>query len=80
MSAAGRRFTSTLFLVFGPLFVLGGFLFAFSDPGAVLVYFGAAMFVSGVLLRTRLPIVLAVGVGLALFCLLLAWLVVERSG
>jgi len=80
LSAADRRFTSALFLLFGPLSVVGGFLAAFSEPGAVLVYFGAAMFVSGLLLRTRLPVVVAVGIGLALFCLQLAWLIWERSG
>ncbi len=79
MSAADRGFTSTLFLVFGPLFVLGGFLAAFPDPGAILVYFGAGMFVSGLLLRTRPPGVVGVGIGLALFCLQLAWFIRERA-
>lgn len=40
MMPADRRFMSTLFVVSGPLFVLGGFLVAFTDPGAVLVFFG----------------------------------------
>lgn len=66
--------------MFGPLFVLGGFLAAFSDPGAVLAYFGAAMFVTGLLLRTRLQVALALGVGMALFCLELVWLIRERAG
>jgi len=71
---------SWLFIVFGPLFVVGGFLAAFTDPGAVLVYFGVAMLLSGLLLRTRVQVVLACGAGVAVFAALTAWLVAERSG
>jgi hypothetical protein len=79
MTAADRRFASNLFLVFGPLFVAGGFLAAFTDPGALFVYLGVAMFVTGLLLRTRLPTAAAVAAGVMLFCLELAWLIRERT-
>lgn len=79
MRTAGRRFASNLFLVFGPLFILGGFLAAFTDPGAVLVYLGVAVFLTGALLRTRLPLVVCSGAGIAVFCLELASLIRERT-
>jgi len=80
MTPADRRFTSWLFIVFGPLFVVGGFGFAFTDPGAILVYFGAGMLCSGLLLKTRIPVVAACAAGVAVFAALTVWLIVERSG
>ncbi len=78
MTPADRRFMSMLFVIFGPLFVVGGFLVAFTDPGAVLVFFGVGMFAAGLLLRTPLPLVAAVGAGMLVSALLLADLVRER--
>ncbi len=80
MTPSDRRFMSWLFIVFGPLFVIGGFLFAFTDPGAILVYFGVAMLCAGLLLKTRFPVVAACAAGVAVFAALTAWLIVERSG
>jgi hypothetical protein len=72
MTRADRRFLSTLLLVFGPLFVAGGFLAAFTLEGTVYVYIGVAMFVTGILLRTRLPLLAAlVGGVLVLAALIL---------
>ena len=65
-----RRFTSVLFLAFGPLFVLGGYLVAFTVEGALLIFLGLAMLVTGVLLRTRLPVAASVAAGLVLFAAL----------
>jgi len=45
-----RNFVSTLFLVFGPLFQLGGWGAAFTDIGAILVFTGTAMSLAGFLL------------------------------
>ena len=80
MAPADRRFFSWLFIGVGPLFVLGGFAAAFTDVGAVLVYFGVAMLCGGLLLRTRLPAVAAFGAGISVFGVLTAWLVAERTG
>ena len=70
MAADTRRFTSTLLLVFGPLFVVGGFLAAFTVEGGIYVFIGVGMVASGVLLRTRLPLLAALGAGV-LLCLAL---------
>ena len=80
MTAADRRFTSTLLLVFGPLFVLGGFLAAFTVEGALFVFLGLAMFVVGVLLRTHVPLSIAVLSGPLVFAGLVANMVRELRG
>ena len=80
MTAADRRFTSRLLLVFGPLFVLGGFGFAFTVEGALFVFVGLAMLVIGVLLRTRLPLSMAILAGALLFAALVANMVWELRG
>ena len=76
VTPADRRFTSRLFLVFGPLFVLGGLLFALTEVGAILVFGGLAMLVSGILLRTPLRTVLAVAAGVIVFAALTVQMVV----
>jgi hypothetical protein len=43
MSLEDQRFYGKLLLVFGPLFIAGGWLAAFTDVGAVLIFVGAAM-------------------------------------
>ena len=60
MTPADRRFTAWLLLGFGPLFVLGGFAAAFTDVGALLVFVGLAMVVTGGLLFTPLRLAIAV--------------------
>lgn len=63
MMAAPRddlRFYGRLMLVFGPLFILGGWLAAFTDVGAWMIFAGAAMLLASVaLLRTRQSVALA---------------------
>lgn len=67
MHADTRRFVSTLGLVFSPLFVLGRFGFAFTLEGAILIYIGLGMFVSGLLLRTPIWELLVFALG-AVIC------------
>ncbi|MGE3076726.1 MAG: hypothetical protein AB7N24_21870 [Dehalococcoidia bacterium] len=56
MDTAERRSYSWLGLIFGPLFVLGGFIAAFTIEGALFIWLGLAMLVAGIGLRTRLPL------------------------
>ncbi len=49
-----RPFYSTLFLVFAPGFMAGGWLVAFTEVGAGLIFLGSAMAVSGAVLRPSL--------------------------
>ncbi len=63
MAAAGedRRFYGRLLLVFGPLFIVGGWLAAFTEPGAWFILTGAVLTLASVaLLRTWQSAVLAV--------------------
>ena len=76
VTAADRRFTSWLLIAFGPLFVFGGLLLAFHIEGAVLVFVGLAMLVTGVLLRTRLRLVAAVTAGGLVFAALFAQMLI----
>ena len=80
MTAADPRFTSTLLLVFGPLFVLGGYGFAFTVEGALFVFMGLAMLVIGMLLHTRFPLWTAVLAGTLVFAALVANMVRELRG
>ena len=77
MAAETRRSTSTLLLVFGPRFVVGGFLAAFTVEGGIYVFIGVGMLATGMLLRTRLPLVGAIGVGLLLCLALTAHMLAE---
>ena len=72
MTTEDRRFTSTLLIVFGPLFVAGGYLAAFTLDGALFVFAGLAMLLTGVLLRTRLPMTVTILVGAVVFGTLVA--------
>ena len=80
MTAADRCFTATLLLVFGPLFILGGFLAAFTVEGALFVFLGLAMVVVGALLWTRLPLSIAVLGGTLVFVALVTTMVRELRG
>jgi hypothetical protein len=80
MTADARRFTATLCIVFGPLFILGGFLAAFTVEGALFVFLGMGMIASGVLLRTRLPLFLAVAAGVLVFVALTVQMIFELRG
>jgi hypothetical protein len=71
MSADARRFTSTLCLVFGPLFIGGGFLAAFTPDGALYIFVGLSALVLGVLLCTRVPLWAAVTTSGLVFALLM---------
>lgn len=51
---ADRRFYSTLFLVFAPLFMAGGWLATFTEIGAALIVGGSALAVAGFALRPSL--------------------------
>lgn len=50
----GHRFYSTLFPVFAPGFMAGGWLVAFTEVGAGLIFLGSAMAVLGIVFRPRL--------------------------
>jgi hypothetical protein len=50
------RFVSWLGIAFGPLFVVGGFMAAFTTIGAIYVWFGLALFEAGLLLRAPVPL------------------------
>lgn len=50
-SEDGRRFYSTLFLAFAPLFMLGGWIAAFTDVGAGLIYLGSLLAILGFALQ-----------------------------
>lgn len=69
MGSDERRFWGVLTLVFGPLFIAGGWLAAFTDVGLVLIFAGSLMLlVSPVLLHScrAVPVVallLALGWG-----------------
>ncbi len=61
VSADDRRFYGRLLLVFGPLFIIGGWLAAFTEPGAWFIYTGATLTLASVaLLRTWQSAVVAV--------------------
>lgn len=80
MDADTRRFTALLCIIFGPLFIFGGFLAAFTVEGGVYVFVGVGMITSGVLLRTRLPLVVAVGAGVLICLALTIQMMWELSG
>ena len=61
------------------MFVFGGFLAAFTEVGAILVFAGLAMLVSGILLCTPLRTVFAFGSGGLVFVALTAHMVLELS-
>lgn len=68
MTAADRRFYGTLPLAFGPLFIAGGWLAAFTTVGALLMFTGAAMLLAApVLLRSYRILPLSLGL-VALGC------------
>ena len=56
------RFYGRLALVFGPLFIAGGWLAALTEVGAVLIFAGTAMLLmSALLLRTWPSAIVAAG-------------------
>jgi hypothetical protein len=62
MTGADRRFYGTLLLVFGPLFVAGGWLAAFTDVGFVLILAGAVMILAApIMLRSIRVLPLSLG-------------------
>jgi hypothetical protein len=79
MDAADRRFTWILLVVFGPLFVFGGFLAAFTVPGAVFVFLGLGMLLSGLAMAVRVPLLWAAAAGVALFVLLTVQMALDLS-
>ena len=79
VTPADRRFTAWLLLGFGPLFVLGGFAAAFTDVGALLVFVGLAMVVTGGLLFTPLRLAIAVLAGVLVFSAFTAQMVLELN-
>ncbi len=80
MNAQDRRFLRRLLLVFGPLFVLGGFFAAFTVVGAVLIFVGVGMFATGLLLFTRLPVMIPALLGAALAIALTTQMVLQLAG
>ena len=51
--------------VFGVLFILGGYALAFTTVGAVMIFIGCGMLVTGFMLVTRLSSAISVLAGLA---------------
>ena len=72
-----EHFTRRLLLIFGPLWIAGGFLAAFTLVGAVFVFLGIAMLVTSALMYGPAPWWLATVVGLVVFSVLTAWTMVE---
>lgn len=70
MTQADCRFPAWLLIVSGPLFVIGGFLVAFTVEGALMVFLGLAMLLTGALLFTRLPLLMCIVLGSAVFAAL----------
>ncbi len=72
MDSADRRFYSWLGIVFGPLFILGGFIAAFTIEGALFIWLGLSLMAAGIGLRTRLPfpavLIGAIAILVALCC------------
>jgi len=62
MSSSDRRFYGALLLVFGPLFIAGGWLAAFTDVGFLFILTGAAMILAApILLRSFRILPLSLG-------------------
>jgi ABC-type molybdate transport system permease subunit len=62
MTAADRRFYGTLLLVFGPLFLAGGWLAAFTEVGFIFILTGAAMILAApIMLRSIRVLPLSLG-------------------
>lgn len=74
---ADRRFLRRLLLVSGPAFVLGGWLAAFSVIGALLIFTGIGMLAAGMLLLTRVPVLVAAGAGVLVAALLVVWMALD---
>ncbi len=68
MTRDDARFYGLLALVFGPLFIAGGWLAVFSDVGFVLILAGTAMLLLAPVLRRSLNVALA-----ALALLVVGW-------
>lgn len=77
MTDSDRRFLRLLLIVAGPLFVVGGFLAAFTVIGAMLVFAGLGMLAAGLLLFTRLAWPLAALAGVAVLVALTVAMVVD---
>ncbi len=75
-----RRFTRWLLAIAGPAFVAGGFLAAFTDIGAVLVFIGLGMLAAAAVLWTRLPAAAAALAGVFVTAALVVQLAVEMAG
>jgi hypothetical protein len=75
MDAETRRFTAWLSLASAIVLVLGGFLFAFTEPGAVMVYTPFAAFAFAALLFLRAPLVAAIFVAVAIELVAVAYVV-----
>lgn len=75
MDDRDRRFYSWLAIVFGVLFVVGGFVAAFTIMGALFVWLGFAMFLAGIGLRTRLPARVVALAAVAIFAALTSYTV-----
>lgn len=73
MDDRDRRFCSTLAIVFGVLFVLGGYMAAFTTMGAIFIWFGLALLLAGIGLRTRLPAVVVAVATTAVFAALVSY-------
>jgi Zn-dependent membrane protease YugP len=63
----------------GFILVIGGFLFTFTTDGAVMIFIGLGIMLSGVLALVRLPLWFAAGVGLAVSAYLIAQLAINGS-
>jgi len=73
VDARDRKFYSWLAIISGVLFVLGGFLAAFTIMGAIFVWFGLALLLAGIGLRTRLPVAVIAFAATAVFAALVAY-------
>jgi hypothetical protein len=79
MQTSDRRSLRLWLLLGGPLFVIGGFLAAFTIVGAVLVFVGLGMLATAVLLFTPLSTRLAMLIGFVIFAALSVSLAIDLA-
>jgi hypothetical protein len=66
MQDHNRRFLGQVLLVFGVPAIIGGYLLAFTEPGALSIFAGMGSVIAGVLVLLRVPVVVALAIGVAI--------------
>ena len=68
------RFTRRPCPIFGPAWIIGGLLAAFTTPGAIFVFTGTAMIVTSGLMYARVHWLMAAVAGASVFAGLTVWM------